>query len=85
MHAENVPIQNAIKISWNSLVEHQRNQLLGTAVIVTNQEQERQYPDSGVSMNSSTEQKACQNQGIKYYIIINVSTESFHFVLYFLR
>ena len=63
LHDENVLIQNKIKESWISL-EKQKNQLLGTVVIVTSQEQNSQYPDPGVSLNS-TEQQLPQIPGTR--------------------
>ena len=58
MHDENVRIEKKIKESWISLVEQQRNQLLGIVV-----EQKTEYLDSGVSMNNSSEEKPPQSPG----------------------
>ena len=68
LHDETARTQNKIKESWISLMEQQRIQHLGTAVTARSQEQKPRCPDSGVCMNSSTEQKPEQNLGIFNYV-----------------
>ena len=65
MHDDIARIQDKIRKSLMSLVEQQRNQLMGTAVTVRRQEQKPKTPDSDVPMDSSTERKPQKNLGTK--------------------